>query len=426
MNTPAENYDVLVIGGGPAGATVATLVAERGHRVLLAERLPEPVFKIGESLMPATYWPLARLGLLERMKASTFPAKHSVQFYTKTGKATRPFYFFENDPHESSQTWQVRRREFDQMMLDNAVEKGAEVRRGWTAQRVLFDGDRAVGAELQSTDGASVRVGARVVVDASGQSALMARGQGLLQLEPRMRHVSYFTHFEGAQRDAGIDEGATLILHTEDQDSWFWYIPLPDDVVSVGVVGPVEHMVHGRAGDPQKVFEEELARCWVLQPRLARARQMMPMKVLRDFSYRSRQIAGDGWVLVGDAFGFVDPIYSTGVFLALHSGELAADAILDGLDKGDTSGAQLGRFGAEYNAGIEALRKLVYAFYTKGFSFAEFLRVHPHCRRDIVNLLIGNVYREPIGDLFERMGEMIELPEAAPYEPPSVAVEVSR
>ncbi len=424
MMPQRDSYDVLVIGGGPSGATAATLVAQQGHRVLLAERSSEPQFKIGESLMPATYWTLERLGMLDKMRQSTFPRKYSVQFYSKSGRASKPFYFFENDPHECSQTWQVLRSRFDQMLLDNAEEKGVEVRRGLAVSRVLFDDDgRAVGAEVQVGDGNGTprRIQARVVVDATGQSALLARQFKLIDVEPRMRHISFFSHFRGALRDPGIDEGATLVINTSTGKSWFWYIPLPDDVVSVGVVGPVDYLIKGRGGDPAATFAEELALAPAVRARIADAEQLFPIRARRDFSYRARQIAGDGWVLVGDAFGFIDPIYSTGVLLALKSGEMAADAINDGLASGDLSGAQLGRFGVDFTNGMEALRRLVYAYYAEGFSFSKFLRAHPHCRRDVVMLLTGNVYRESVGDLFERLSETIELPAAPPFDPPAVA-----
>ena len=424
--TQRDSYDVLVIGGGPSGATAAALVAERGHRVLIAERSEEPQFKIGESLMPATYWTLERLGMLDKMRASSFPKKYSVQFYGRSGRPSKPFYFFENDPHESSQTWQVLRSRFDSMLLDNAVEKGAELRRGLAVTQVLFEDGRAVGAEVETSEGAKGRIEARVVVDATGQAAFLARRFGELEVEPRMRHVSFFSHFRGALRDPGIDEGATLVINTRTGRSWFWYIPLPDDVVSVGVVGPIDYLVKGRGGDPAATFAEELALAPEVQRRIAGAEQLFPIRARRDFSYRARHVAGDGWVLVGDAFGFIDPIYSTGVLLALKSGEMAADAINDGLERGDLSGEQLGRFGVEFAAGVESLRRLVYAYYAEGFSFAKFLRANPHCRRDIITLLTGNVYREPIGDLFERLGAMIELPEAAPFDPPAVAAGSAR
>ena len=152
MNTH-HTYDTIVIGGGPAGSTVATLVAEQGHRVLLLEREAEPTFKIGESLIPATYWTFKRLGMLEKLRASHFPQKYSVQFYSRAGKASTPFYFFQTNPHESAVTWQVLRSEFDQMLLDNAKEKGVEIRMGTRVREVLFEGDTATGVVTQDTDG---------------------------------------------------------------------------------------------------------------------------------------------------------------------------------------------------------------------------------------------------------------------------------
>jgi flavin-dependent dehydrogenase len=404
-------HDVIVIGGGPGGAAAATLVAQRGHKVLLLERSAEPKFKIGESLMPATWWTLERMGMIQKLKASHFPRKYSVQFYGRTGKASAPFYFQETNPHESSVTWQVLRSEFDDMLLDNASERGVEVRRGVSVKDVVFEGERAVGVRLDSGDTLSCRV----VVDATGRSAFLGRKLGLMRRDPELRKASLFTHYEGALRDPGIDEGATLVLHTDDASGWFWYIPLPEDRVSVGVVGSVEQLFSGREGDPQAVFDQELARCPEVLRRIEGARQVMPVQVLNDFSYRSSRIAGDGWVMVGDAFGFLDPIYSSGVFLALKSGELAADSIHAALEAGDVSGERLGGFGPEFLAGMEAMRKLVYAFYEPDFSFSKFLARFPDCRNDLIHLLVGNVFR-PTNGFFGSMGQMARLPEEARLE----------
>ncbi len=410
MSPLHDIYDVIVIGGGPAGSTAGALLAEKGHRVLVLERERFPRFKVGESLMPGTYWTLRRLGVLDRMKASAFPKKYSVQFVSRTGRASSPFYFFESILHESSRTWQVLRSEFDQMLLANAAEKGADVHQGARVREVLFDGEEAVGVQVQLPGQGEQAIRSRVVVDASGQSALLARKLRISVPEPELRKASIFTHFKGGRRDTGIDEGATVIYHTEQENSWFWYIPLPNDVVSVGVVGALHYLLAERPGPPQAIFAEELERCPALKPRLAAATQLFPVKTAKDFSYRARRIAGPGWVLVGDAFGFLDPIYSSGVFLALKSAEMAADAVDEAFDRGDFSGAQLGKFGPDLMKGMEAIRKLVYAFYTRDFSFGKFLKRFPECREDIVNILIGNVFRTDVNGLFEAMGQMCELP----------------
>ena len=414
MNTH-HTYDTIVIGGGPAGSTVATLVAEQGHRVLLLERATTPQFKIGESLIPATYWTFKRLGMLEKLRTSHFPQKYSVQFYSRSGKASSPFYFFQTNPHESAVTWQVLRSEFDQMLLDNAKEKGVEVHRGVGVREVLFDDDTATGVVTQHTDGTRETLQATVIVDSTGQRSLIGKQLNLNTIEPNLKMASLFTHYEGGHRDEGIDEGATLILHTEDKDSWFWSIPLPYNRTSIGVVGALDYLLQNRREangklDTQKIFTEELNKCLPLKRRLEGAKQLLPIQTTKDFSYRASRIAGNHWVLVGDAFGFLDPVYSTGLFLALKSGEMAADAIIEAFDKKDFSEAQLGSFGPAFVDGMEAFRKLVYAFYTKEFSFARFLSEYPEHQGGIVDILSGDVFRKDVTHIFPAMAEMCPLP----------------
>jgi flavin-dependent dehydrogenase len=444
-------YDVVVIGGGPGGATVAALVADAGHKVLLVERGRFPRFHIGESLMPETYWTFKRLGMLPKMKASPFVKKHSVQFTNASGKDSAPFYFDEMNPHECSQTWQVVRSQFDQMMLDNAAEHGVEVWQDANVQDVIFEPaghdalPRATGVivnrrvaqppsavipesaktsfDLRSNTaggGCATRVNAKVVVDATGTSALLAKKLGIREPDPKLRKASLFAHYKGARRDPGKNEGATLVLSTVSQDGWFWYIPLPDDVVSVGVVGDVDRLITNRQS-PEQTLDEEIKNCRGLDGRMTSARRVSPVHVLSDFSWRANRCAGEGWVLVGDAFGFLDPIYSSGVFLALKSGEMAADAIIEGLAKGDLSGAQLGRWGQTLAEGMQAMRKLVYAFYTPGFSFGQFMRKHPDLKRNLVELLIGDVFRPEVNRIFDTMAQEIPLPAPVPLEMPKDA-----
>ena len=412
-NGTPDELDVVVAGGGPAGCTVATLVAQQGFRVALLERERAPAFKVGESLVPHTYDVFARLGLLDALRESRFQRKHSVQFFGASGRASAPFYFSETDPHERSTTWQVLRSDFDRMLLENAAAAGVAVRRGVQVREVLFDGEAAVGVRAREGDGPVADLRARVVVDATGRNALLARKLGIRVPEPALRKVSIFTHFRGAVRDRGRDEGATLILHTRDRASWFWFIPLAGDLASVGVVGDLEALLGGGGGGEraQARFEEEIRNCPALEERLRPARQVLPVKVEQDFSYCAERISGDGWVLVGDAFAFLDPIYSTGVVLALKSGELAADAICRCLDENDLSGAGLGRFADGFLAGVRSFRKLVYAFYDPHFGFAEFLRAHPECRQGVIDILSGNVFGSGVESIFEPMARMCRLPE---------------
>ena len=213
-----------------------------------------------------------------------------------------------------------------------------------------------------------------------------------------------WTYYEGAHRDPGLDEGATLVLHTAGKKGWFWYIPQHNNMVSVGVVSSLDYLFKNR-GDHEKIFYEEVECCSAVKRRLAVGRRATGFYSTKDFSYRATRVAGDGWVLVGDAFGFLDPIYSSGVFLALKSGELAADAVAGGFAKGDLSAAQLGCWGPAFIEGMERMKRLVYAFY-EGFSFGQFIRKHPDLKRHIVDLLTGDLFKDSVDAVWEPMAEL--------------------
>jgi len=213
--------DVVVIGGGPAGSTVSTLIAQAGYRVRLFEREEFPRFHIGESLIPETYWVLKRLNMLPKMKNSQFVEKRSVQFVNQHGKMSQPFYFTDHNPHECSQTWQVLRSEFDELMLNNAREHGVQVEEGVRVREVLFDGDRAGGVRVQYGDGREEVVTAKVVVDASGQSHILGSRFNILEKDTQLKKGAVWTYYKGAFRDVGKDSGATLVLQTKGKKGWF-------------------------------------------------------------------------------------------------------------------------------------------------------------------------------------------------------------
>jgi flavin-dependent dehydrogenase len=400
MNDP----DVIVIGGGPAGSTVSTLLAQHGLRVQLFERERFPRFHIGESLIPETYWVLKRLNMLDKMKASHFTKKYSVQFVNAEGKQSAPFYFWDNKPHECSQTWQVERSEFDTMMLNNAREHGVDAQEGVRVLEVLFDGDRAVGVKIQDADGKPREVRAKVVVDASGQSSMLQNKFKLRIWDPILNKGAIWTYWRGAYRDTGKDEGATIVIQTTNREGWFWNIPLHNNVVSLGVVAPFDYLFKGR-GSHEQTYIEEVERCPEVAQRIEGAERITGYFATKDYSYRSKQVSGDGWVLIGDAFGFLDPLYSSGVLLALRSGEMAADAIAEGLKKNDVSAAELGKWGPQFNEGVDRMRRLVCEYYN-GFSFGAFVRKHPDYKGHLTDLLIGNLWREGVGDVFPLMDAM--------------------
>jgi len=401
-----NSSDVIVVGGGPAGATTATLVAQQGYSVTLFERERFPRYHIGESLIPETFWVLERLKMIDKLRQSRFVQKHSVQFITDRGMLSEPFYFADNKPHESSQTWQVLRSEFDQMMLENAAEQGVMVHEGTRVLEVLFDGTRAIGVRVQDEEGNQREVYASVVVDAAGQSNLLMDRLGLREWDPELKKAAIWTYYKGGLRDSGRDEGATLVMQLEEKKGWFWYIPLQDNTVSVGVVADFDYLFNGRGTkDIETIFLQEVQRCPGLIPKVADAERVAPVKAAKEYSYKSSQVAGDGWVMVGDAFGFLDPLYSSGILLAFKSGALAADAICDGLRASDTSATRLGAWGEDYVKGMERMRRLVCEFYD-GLSFGKLVKRHPYLKGTITDMLIGDIFREEVDVIVAPMDEL--------------------
>lgn len=430
MKSIADEYDCVVMGGGPAGSTVATLVAKAGFRVLLAERDRFPRRHVGESLMPDSYFVFERLGVLEKMKKSGYAKKIGVQFVNHQGRESAPFHFRWHDERECSDTWHVPRPEFDQMLFSHAAECGAEAVQGVRVIDVLMEGDRAVGVELQlpkdddSSGGGPTRVvRAKVVVDATGQQAILSQKLGVRRVNPHLKKAAIWGHFRGAKRD--IEHGGvyTIVLHTNQQKSWFWYIPQADDVVSVGVVGGNEYLLK-RDGTPAQAFWEEVSRCDAVARRLEGSELVDELVVVKEFSYLTDRSAGDGWVLVGDAWGFIDPVYSSGVFFALKSGEVASDCVIEALRTGDTSEAVLGKWVEDFGKQTNFVRKLVHAFYSGGFRVGRFVKEFPHHRHELTDLLIGRVFDGTDKQIFKDLEPFLErMARELPPEDPTAEPE---
>ena len=411
MGTNNHNYDVIVIGGGPAGSTIASILSREGRSVVLFEKEVFPRHHIGESLMTDTYFTFQRMGLLEKLKASPFVRKYSVQFANSAGNESRPFYFFEAMHHESAVTWQVTRAHFDKMLIDHAADQGAAVHQGTAVKQVLFEGDRAVGVEVLMTDGSRQRFNAQVVVDASGQSALLSNKFRWRVRDPKLKKAVLYSYFKGAHREPDLNGGATLVLRTEPgSGGWFWYIPLENDITSVGIVADPGYLLKDRGQDLAKIYHEEIDKCERVQWRVSEGTRVDKIYSILDYSYRSKFNSGNGFIIIGDAYGFLDPIYSSGVLLALKMAELAADAIHDAFRHDDFSAKRLGQHQGKLDQGIESMRKLVYAFYNDGFSFAQFLRKYPEQRVNIINLLIGDVFRDGVDEVYGPLSEFAEIP----------------
>ncbi|MGB6220123.1 NAD(P)/FAD-dependent oxidoreductase [Haloferula sp.] len=409
------DYDAIIIGGGPAGTTSATLLAEKGHKVLLLEKTKFPRYHVGESLMPFCYFSLERLGVVEKMDEIGYQQKKSVQFATTDGKISAPFYFFQHFDHPAATTWQVERENFDLMLLDNARAKGVEVRENTTALDFLKDDDRVIGVKARTGDEDAFKVHAPITLDCTGRDALFQRKHGWRKRDPMLNKISIWTLFKDAKRDPGLDEGATTIAYLP-EGGWFWNIPLRNGIVSSGIVAERDYLYKdGETRDPAEIYAREIENNAWIKDHLDPGEQFGEYWIAGEYSYRAEHCATDGLVLVGDAFAFLDPVFSSGVFLALKSGEMAADATHAALEKGDTSAASFAQYGEDLCGHIETMRKIVYAFYDKDFSFAKLIRQNPELRPKLTDVLIGNIDGKDYSDLAAAMEKLASLPEPLTY-----------
>ncbi len=311
-------YDVAIIGGGPAGSTAAALLAQGGRRVVVLERDEFPRFHIGESLLPYSMGAFDRLGLQPWLQTNAFP-KYGGEIATACGTRRLKFYFKNGFRLARTSSYQVERATFDQMLLRRAAELGAEVREKTPVQRVSFD---AEGADIELEGAARLR--ARYVIDAGGRHSVVGKELGQKIEYPHLKKFSCFAHYEGVQRDEGIDAGLTRLVRAETH--WFWLIPLDETRTSIGVVMDSAEFKAWKC-PPEEALARVIEESPVMRARMAAATRTTKVYSVGDYSYRHRRLTGPRWMLAGDAAGFIDPIFSTGVFLAIHSGEQCADAI---------------------------------------------------------------------------------------------------
>ena len=406
-----NKYDIIVVGGGPAGSTTGALLAEKGHDVLILEKEKFPRYHVGESLMPFCYFPLERLGLVDRLMESANPRKYCVQFVRQDGFLSQPFYFFQHFDHPSSTTWQVWRSEFDKMILDKARENGASVLEETQAKSLIKSENRVEGVVVESKDLGELELRAPLVIDASGRDCFAAHKEKWMVRDPELKKIALWTYYKGAKRDPGLDEGATTVAYLPGK-GWFWYIPLSGDMVSVGIVAEHQYLFNGTTKDHAEIFQREVQNNEWIKEHLAEGEQTGEYRVTGDYSYRNRYCAIDGLALAGDALGFLDPVFSSGVFLALKSGVMLADEVDSALRKNQPLNAScFENYGKRMQSSIETMRKIVYAFYDENFSFGDLVKRGDHLRAALTDCLIGNVDDQDFKELFESMSDLAELPE---------------
>ena len=425
MIPSSSHYDVLIIGGGPAGCSAASILAEHGHRVLVLEREKFPRYHIGESLIPFCYGPMERLGLVPKMKASCFQKKFSVQFVQPNGKASQPFYFFNRYDRETiASTWQVLRSEFDLMLMQHARDRGAEIFEEIAVKELLREGERVAGVRAQKQSGEVVELRAPMTLDCTGKESFSAVRNGWRVKDPYLNKLAVWTYYQGSKREAGIDEGQTTVAMLPEK-GWFWHIPQHDDRVSVGVVAEGKYLTRGGVKDPRTIFAREVGENLWIKDHLSVGRQVGDYFLTSEYSFHARHCGSEGLLLVGDAFCFLDPVFSSGLMLALKSGVLAGDAVHAALVARDFSPARFAEYATTLRQGIENMRKLVYAFYNPDFSFKEVIMKYPDAAGDITDCLSGDVNKD-LSRLWRWISEFVDLPEDMPVGMPRTSSDLNR
>ena len=358
METTPEACDVAVIGGGPAGSTAAALLARRGHRVIALEKARHPRFHIGESLLPMNLPVFERLGVLDKVRAlGVFKA--GADFEADNPRGYNTFAFARAIGKSPPHAYQVWRQDFDRMLYQHARECGADAREGHEVTAVLQQGPRATRLEVRTDDGRSYCLQARYLVDASGRDAFLAAKRKLRRKNRQHQSAAIFGHFRGAASRSGEDAGNISIYRFD--HGWMWMIPLPDGVMSVGAVCRPEYLKQ-RKGRTVEYLLDTLKQSAGLWRRMERAELIGEVRVTGNYSYDSTSMGGPGWVLVGDAFAFLDPVFSSGVYLAMSGAETAAAVVDTALQEPRREKALLRQLERRQRAGMRRFSFFIYRF----------------------------------------------------------------
>jgi len=360
---PEDFYDVAIIGGGPAGSSAAILLARAGRRVIVFEREKFPRFHIGESLLPVSMKTFARLGVLEKFEQAGFLRKFGGEIASACADESVKFYFQDGFRSQTEFTYQVTRAQFDQLLLDHAAESGAEVREETAVSEVEFFSDR-VELGVAGKIGERDRIKARYVIDASGRHSVLGTHFNLKESYSHLQKISVYAHYEGVKLNEGRDGSLTLSLRS--RDNWLWHIPLSPERSSIGVVVDTALFKQAKKS-PEEFLEDAIAEQPFLARRMTQAERVTSVYVSADFSYRQSRLTGERWLLAGDAAGFIDPVFSSGVFLALLAGEKCADVLDVVLDHPQKRARLFRKYERLVRRAMNGYLRFVNAWYSKEF-----------------------------------------------------------